>query len=61
MIDPFIEKPAPSVSDVYSELEWAVEWMESFEGQTMPGWDAWAVRARQALQRRRRASKEPSE
>jgi hypothetical protein len=30
-------------------LTWAVEWMERYEGETMPEWKAWAVRGRAAL------------
>lgn len=32
-----------------TELRWAVEWMERYEGQTMPEWREWAARGRTAL------------
>lgn len=30
-------------------LTWAVEWMERYEGETMPEWREWQVRGRDAL------------
>jgi len=35
--------------DLYMALQWAVEYMEDFEGEVMPGWREWAVQGRQAL------------
>lgn len=37
---------APELLDA---LKWAVEWMEQYEGETMPGWRVWQASARAAI------------